>query len=94
MWRRGSLRAAQNSVPRELLGVATSNISANPAQVDRLRPTVHTGYVQAFSHSLDTVLRIGVIFCLVGFVLSLFRKEVPLRDRDFVGSQQGALAEV
>jgi hypothetical protein len=120
--------AAQNSVPYEQLGVATStatffrtiggafgvalfgaifsnrlyadlkmflpsgdwqaiagkNIASNPAQLDKLHGPVHTGYVQAFSHSLDTVFRLGVVFCLVGFVLSLFLKEVPLRDRAFV----------
>jgi predicted MFS family arabinose efflux permease len=120
--------AAQNSVPYEQLGVATStatffrtiggafgvalfgaifsnrlyadlktflpaeawrqiagkNIAANPAQLEQLPPAVHAGYVQAFSHSLDTVFEIGMVFCLVGFVLSLFLKEVPLRDRAFV----------
>ncbi len=122
--------AAQNSVPYERLGVATStstffrtiggafgvalfgaifsnrlyadlktflppsawkeiagkNISSNPAELDKLPPPIHAGYVQAFSHSLDTVFRLGVVFCLVGFVLSLFLKEVPLRDRAFVAT--------
>jgi EmrB/QacA subfamily drug resistance transporter len=69
------------SVMRTLAG---HNISSNPAQLDALPPTIHAGYVEAFSHSLQTVFLIGVPFGIVSFILSLFLKEVPLREQVLV----------
>jgi EmrB/QacA subfamily drug resistance transporter len=65
----------------ELRHLAGHNIASNPAQLQALPPAIHAGYVQAFSHSLDTVFLIGVPFCVVACFLSLFLEEVPLRER-------------
>jgi EmrB/QacA subfamily drug resistance transporter len=61
--------------------ISGHDISSNPAQLDALPPPLHAGYVEAFSHSISTVFLVGVPFCFVAFVLSLFLEEVPLRDR-------------
>jgi EmrB/QacA subfamily drug resistance transporter len=65
----------------ELQHLSGHNISSNPAQLNVLPPAIHAGYVQAFSHSLDTVFLIGVPFCVAACVLSLFLEEVPLREQ-------------
>jgi EmrB/QacA subfamily drug resistance transporter len=64
--------------------ISGRNISSNPAQIDAFPPAIRHGYVQAFSHSLQTVFLLGVPFCAVAFVLTWFLKEVPLRDHAFV----------
>ncbi len=66
------------------------NISANPAQIDSLPPAIHHGYVQAFSHSLETVFFIGVPFALAAFALTWLLKEVPLREQAFVTKEDMA----
>lgn len=77
------------SALRQLAG---HSISSNPAQLNALPPPIHLGYVQAFSHSLDTVFMIGVPFAIAAFVLSLLLKEVPLREQAFVGPAADAAA--
>ncbi|MGA8723493.1 MAG: MDR family MFS transporter [Acidimicrobiales bacterium] len=62
------------------------NISSNPAQINALPPAIHEGFVQAFSHSLNTVFLVGVPFAILAFVLSLFLKEIPLRDHAYVAA--------
>jgi EmrB/QacA subfamily drug resistance transporter len=69
------------SVLRHLSG---QNISSNPAQIDSFAPPIRHGYVQAFSHSLQTVFLIGVPFGVAAFALTWLLKEVPLRDKAFV----------
>ena len=61
--------------------LAGHNISSNPAQLDALPPPIHHGFVEAFSHSLQTVFLIGVPFAVAAFVCTWLLKEVPLRDR-------------
>ena len=69
-------------VPAGALKAFSGNtISSNPAQLDALPPAIHAGVVQAFSHSLDTVFLVAVPFGVASFVLSLFLREVPLRDK-------------
>ena len=63
-----------------LRAIAGKNISASPAQLDKLPPLIHAAYVQAFSHALGSVFLIGAPIGLVAFVLTLFLEEVPLRD--------------
>jgi MFS family permease len=110
--------AAQNAVPYELLGVATSGstlfrqiggsigvslfgaifanrlalhlasslpagaripAAANPEAVKRLPAPVHTAYVDAFAVSLRPVFAVAAMISAVGFVLTWFLREVPLR---------------
>jgi EmrB/QacA subfamily drug resistance transporter len=57
------------------------NIASNPAQLAKLPPAIHHGFVEAFSHSLQVVFLVGVPFTAVAFGLAWLLKEVPLRDR-------------
>ncbi len=72
------------SVARKLVG---HNISLNPAQLDALPAPIRHGYAEAFSHSLQTVFLVGVPFCILAFILTLFIKEVPLRDHAHIDTQ-------
>jgi EmrB/QacA subfamily drug resistance transporter len=73
--------------------IAGGNISSNPARLAALPPAVHHGYVEAFSHALDSVFVVGMILGAVSFVLSWWLQEVPLRDSAFVRSGDGELQE-
>lgn len=59
---------------------AGHNISSNPAQIDALPPAIRHGYVEAFSHSLQSVFLIGVPIALFAFACTWLLREVPLRD--------------
>ncbi|MGH9302448.1 MAG: hypothetical protein ACRD0E_11260, partial [Acidimicrobiales bacterium] len=61
------------------------SITSNPAQLRALPPVIHHGFVQAFSHSLQTVFLIGVPVAIVAFALTWLLKEVPLREQAFLG---------
>ncbi len=61
--------------------LAGHDISSNPAQLNALPPAIHHGFVEAFSHSLQTVFLVGVPFALVGFLFTWLLQEVPLRER-------------
>jgi MFS family permease len=52
---------------------------ASPASLAKLPAAVHAGYIEAFSTSLHTVFLVATPIAAVGFVVSLFLKEVPLR---------------
>ena len=81
--------AVQNSVPYAQLGVATSTASffrsiggafgGNPAQINRLPVAQRAVYVNAFSHALQDVFLVAVPFAVLGCVLSIVMKEIPLR---------------
>jgi EmrB/QacA subfamily drug resistance transporter len=66
---------------RSLHLLSGHNIASNPAQLAKLPPAIHHGFVEAFSHSLQVVFLVGVPFTAVAFGLSWLLKEVPLRDR-------------
>jgi EmrB/QacA subfamily drug resistance transporter len=55
------------------------NIAANPAQIDSLPTPERILFVGAFSHALSGVFEVAVPFAVLGFVLSLIMKEIPLR---------------
>jgi EmrB/QacA subfamily drug resistance transporter len=67
--------------PGQLHVIAGRNIATNPAQINSLPPALHHGIVLGYSHSLVTVFAVAAPFCVAAFVLSLFLKEIPLRDR-------------
>jgi EmrB/QacA subfamily drug resistance transporter len=66
--------------------ISGSSISSNPAQINALPAPIRAGYVQAFSHSLSVVFLVGVPFAVAAFLLTLFLKEVPLREKAFVST--------
>jgi len=73
--------------------ISGRNISSNPAQIAALPAPIRHGYVEAFSHSLETVFLIGVPFAIVAFVLTWFLKEVPLREQAFVDTASASSGE-
>ena len=66
-------------LPRSVTAHLGSGVQLNPAQIDRLPPTVRGEVLHAFSHSLSGVFLFGMALALVPFGLSWFLKEVPLR---------------
>ena len=72
--------------PAALRAVHGSNVSASPAQLDALPAAIHHGYVLAFSESLHAVFLIGAPIALLAFVLTLFLKDLPLRDRAYLAA--------
>ena len=74
--------------------VRGSNVTASPAQLDALPPTIRNGFVLAFNDSLHVVFLVGVPISLVAFVLTWFLKELPLRDRAYVTEDGAAPADV
>ncbi|HTT86798.1 MAG TPA: DHA2 family efflux MFS transporter permease subunit [Acidimicrobiales bacterium] len=70
-----------------------SNISANPAQLNRLPPAAHHVVVGAFSHGIEWVFIVAVPFAVVGFALTWLIKEMPLRARAFSAAGATVSAE-
>jgi len=56
-----------------------SGVQLSPAEADRLPPTIHADFLQAFAHALHDVFLWGMAIAVVPFALSWFLKEVPLR---------------
>jgi EmrB/QacA subfamily drug resistance transporter len=70
----------------ELKLLSGSNLSANPAQIDHLPAVQRTFVVNAFSHSVESAFLVAVPIVVLGFVLSWFIKEIPLRTTANVAS--------
>jgi EmrB/QacA subfamily drug resistance transporter len=65
---------------------------ASPASLAKLPPSVHSGYIHAFSASLHTVFLIAVPIAAVAFALTWLLKEVPLRKTTQVPNPADTLA--
>jgi EmrB/QacA subfamily drug resistance transporter len=52
-----------------------------PAQLHRLPPSVHQGLIEAFSRSIHPVFVWAIPFAVVGFLITLLLREIPLRER-------------
>jgi EmrB/QacA subfamily drug resistance transporter len=59
---------------------ASASFTATPAAIRALPPTVRTGVVDSFVHSLNTVFVVGVPIAIAALILALFLKEIRLRD--------------
>ena len=70
----------------ELKLLSGSNLSANPAQIDHLPAVQRAFVINAFSHSVESAFMVAVPFIVLGFVLSWFIKEIPLRTTAYVAS--------
>jgi EmrB/QacA subfamily drug resistance transporter len=70
----------------ELKLLSGSNLSANPAQIDHLPASQRAFVVNAFSHSVESAFLVAVPIVVLGFVLSWFIKEIPLRTTAHVAS--------
>jgi EmrB/QacA subfamily drug resistance transporter len=58
----------------------TASAGASPAVLQHLPAVIRDGYIAGFAHALHTVFLYATPLAALGFVLSLFLKEVPLRD--------------
>ncbi len=66
-----------------------SNLSENPAALDKLPAPIHAGYVHAFTNALGTVFEVAAAVAVVAFLLSWALQERPLRDSVAAGSGVG-----
>lgn len=73
-------------------GSAATLLHSSPARLKALPAGVHQGLIEAFANSLHAVFLWAVPFGIVAFVVSLFLREVPLRERSElpVGEAEGA----
>ena len=58
----------------------SASAGASPAVLEHLPAAIRDGYVAGYAQALHTVFLYAAPIAAVGFVLSLFLKEVPLRD--------------
>ena len=69
------------TLPPSAAAAATkSGVSANPAALKKLPPTIHTGYVHAFTNALGPVFEVAAAVAAVAFVLSWLMPERRLRQ--------------
>jgi EmrB/QacA subfamily drug resistance transporter len=69
-------------------GIVHSGINISRAQIAALPAPLRVTFLNAFAHALHGVFLGGVVVAVLGFLLSLLLREVPLRKRDL-----GARAE-
>jgi len=74
----GDIAAALHGVSLPT-GISASG-GASPAVLDHLPAAIRAGYIAGYAQALHTVFLYATPIAAVGFVLSLFLKEVPLRD--------------
>jgi hypothetical protein len=61
-------------------------LANSPARIRALPPAVHTVVVNGLADSIHIVFLVAVPVLVVGFVLSWFLRQIPLRDTVHVGS--------
>jgi EmrB/QacA subfamily drug resistance transporter len=74
----GDIAAALHGIP--LPSGISASAGASPAVLTHLPAAVRDGYIAGFAQALHTVFLYATPLAALGFVLSLFLKEVPLRD--------------
>jgi len=74
----GDIAAALHGVP--LPSGISASAGASPAVLAHLPAAVRDGYIAGYAQALHTVFLWATPLSALGFVLSLFLKEVPLRD--------------
>ena len=77
------LRSELTSVfPAGSAAAASSSGSSglSKAQLAKLPPTLHAGYLQAFTHALSTIFEVGAAIGVLAFVLSWVLPDRTLRD--------------
>ncbi|MCF2528159.1 DHA2 family efflux MFS transporter permease subunit [Yinghuangia sp. KLBMP8922] len=60
-------------------GVDPKAAASSPAELDKLPPETHQGFIHAYAESLQTVFLIAAAIIVVAFLLSFLLKEIPLR---------------
>ena len=74
----GDIAAALHGVP--LPSGLSPSAGASPAVLQHLPAVIRDGYIAGYAQALHTVFLFATPLAALGFVLSLFLKEVPLRD--------------
>jgi EmrB/QacA subfamily drug resistance transporter len=70
--------------PSALRAIHGSNVTASPAQLDKYPPSIHRGFILAFSDSLHVVFLVGAPIAVLAFAMTWLLKEVPLRAHAYV----------
>ena len=70
-------------IPRQSAGSLAGKdpLHMTPAELNSLPPQVHQGLIDAFSNSIHLVFLWSIPFAAAGFVITLFLREIPLRER-------------
>jgi hypothetical protein len=72
--------------PAMLASGAPARAAQSPQALHQLSPAMAAPIVNAYADSLGTVFLCAVPIAVVGFVVALFLKEVPLREMDAVSA--------
>jgi EmrB/QacA subfamily drug resistance transporter len=72
--------------PALMASGAPPEAARSPKALHELSPAMAAPIVDAYADSLDTVFLCAVPIAVVGFVVALFLKEVPLREMDAVSA--------
>jgi EmrB/QacA subfamily drug resistance transporter len=86
-----NLRAS--APPALLRRIGGSDISENPAQISHLPVAARTVIIEAFSHTLQTVFIVVIPFAVVAFVVAWLMKEIPLRNKAHLSTEEGVGAQ-
>jgi hypothetical protein len=70
--------------------LSTSGLNISRAQINALPPALRAGVLEGFAHALHGVFIGGVVVAVIGFVLALRLREVPLRRRAKVAAAEPA----
>jgi hypothetical protein len=74
----GDIATALHGVP--LPSGISASAGASPAVLEHLPAVIRAGYIAGYAQALHTVFLYATPLAAVGFILSLFLKEVPLRN--------------
>ncbi|MBJ7339201.1 MDR family MFS transporter [Mycolicibacterium sp.] len=72
--------------PALIASGAPAQAAESPQALHQLAPAMATPIIDAYADSLGTVFLCAVPVAIVGFVVALFLKEVPLREMDAVSA--------
>jgi EmrB/QacA subfamily drug resistance transporter len=74
--------ALSHSGSASMSGIAHSGVNISRAQIAALPAPLRATFLNAFAHALHGVFLGGVVVAVLGFLLSLLLREVPLRKRE------------
>lgn len=60
-------------------GVEPKDLEADPRVLDQLSPGQQAGFLEAYADAIDVVFLTAVPVAIIGFVLAVFLKQLPLR---------------
>jgi MFS family permease len=74
--------ALSQGTSASVAGIVHSGINISRAQIAALPAPLRATFLSGFAHALHGVFLGGVVVAVLGFLLSLLLREVPLRKRD------------